>query len=499
MPTARLLASSPATQGKYQTHLGKVGGAFFDSISGETLRWILFGSPDLGKGQEVELPCPARDLIELAIAKNDALMIDRRLRQNPTLLLLALQQFKHANGRPPQSASKLVHWCAENFDALLIAMDSGLIDSPNRNFASRETGKLIDGFCRSRTNRELRNSLRRFLVAFGMPGKKIKRLVRQWLGEQIHDRQFRSKSPRKRNRRSQIVASWLDEGESEFEIKPLLHQLIQACQTEANFEARLLVEKLASMKQLAYGASHEINNPLANVATRAQTLLTIEPDPEKRHKLAVIYEQAMRAHEMISDMMLFAHPPAIRRCRVSLRLLLHKILNEIGPSLETSQGVNLEVTIGAGVDVASLDPTQFAVLVKCLIQNSIEAITSAERHGGKIEVRLDQGVYGEIRLAVWDDGIGIANDVAPHVFDPFYSGREAGRGLGFGLCKVWTIAHMHEGTVTLDREVTSGTQFTVRIPKEPCESELKRSKSDAKALAAISIGQRPTIHQDEAA
>ena len=63
------------------------------------------------------------------------------------------------------------------------------------------------------------------------------------------------------------------------------------------------------MKELAYGASHEINNPLANIAARAQALLRDEADPERRRSLEAIYQQAMRAHEMISDLMLFARPP----------------------------------------------------------------------------------------------------------------------------------------------------------------------------------------------
>ena len=67
--------------------------------------------------------------------------------------------------------------------------------------------------------------------------------------------------------------------------------------------------KLEAMKELAYGAGHEINNPLANIATRAQTLLQEETDPEKRRKLAAINAQAFRAHEMIADLMLFARPP----------------------------------------------------------------------------------------------------------------------------------------------------------------------------------------------
>ena len=68
-------------------------------------------------------------------------------------------------------------------------------------------------------------------------------------------------------------------------------------------------EKLASLKQFAYGLSHEINNPLTNISMRAQALLASEKDPDRRRALEAINAQAFRAFEMLADLMLFAHPP----------------------------------------------------------------------------------------------------------------------------------------------------------------------------------------------
>ncbi|MCH5374349.1 MAG: hypothetical protein JJ992_10245, partial [Planctomycetes bacterium] len=79
----------------------------------------------------------------------------------------------------------------------------------------------------------------------------------------------------------------------------LTRRLARLRQLEDDFQKTLETEKLESLKALAYGASHEINNPLANISTRAQTLLRDETDPERRQKLAVINTQAFRAYEMI--------------------------------------------------------------------------------------------------------------------------------------------------------------------------------------------------------
>src|ERR1041385_6447610 len=78
------------------------------------------------------------------------------------------------------------------------------------------------------------------------------------------------------------------------------------------FATAVEAAKLRALYNFAYGLSHEINNPLANIATRAQTLLVDEKDPDRRRKLATIVQQAFRAHEMIADLMLFAHPPRMQ-------------------------------------------------------------------------------------------------------------------------------------------------------------------------------------------
>src|SRR6188508_1914643 len=93
--------------------------------------------------------------------------------------------------------------------------------------------------------------------------------------------------------------------------------------------AALEAAKLEALYQFAYGLSHEINNPLANIATRAQSLLADEPDPERRRKLATIVQQAFRAHEMIADLMLFARPPTLRPESVDLARLADTVVAEM--------------------------------------------------------------------------------------------------------------------------------------------------------------------------
>lgn len=228
------------------------------------------------------------------------------------------------------------------------------------------------------------------------------------------------------------------------------------------FERRLEQEKLAALKELAYGASHEINNPLANIATRAQILLRDEEHPERRRMLASIHAQAMRAHEMIADLMLFARPPALAIDRVDLNELVGQAMDR-WKSKAGEQSTELVFQAGSESAAIEADSTQLAVALDAVIRNALEALGS----GGTVEatVRRLAGVEPlDWEITVRDNGPGMSEEVRRHAFDPFYSGREAGRGLGFGLSKCWRIVGEHGGEVILATSPGEGAEVSLRLP-----------------------------------
>jgi signal transduction histidine kinase len=264
----------------------------------------------------------------------------------------------------------------------------------------------------------------------------------------------------------------------EWDIEGLLKRLARISEIEEQFDATLLTEKLSSLRQLAYGASHEINNPLANIATRAQSLILDEPNSDRRQALAVIYSQAMRAHEMISDMMLFARPPKIERCLTHLCSLVDRIQNELSSEL-SSNHIQLQCRCEPGVQRLWIDPVQIAVALKALIQNSIDAMAGI---GGSIDIGIRQERNGRVCLSIMDNGPGIKPSVMKHVFDPFYSGREAGRGLGFGLSKAWRICQQHGGQLRLICSGPDLTEFQILLPMgEPDQTSSKVETSNNSA------------------
>ncbi len=231
----------------------------------------------------------------------------------------------------------------------------------------------------------------------------------------------------------------------------------------AEFEQRLEREKLAALVEFAYGAGHEINNPLANIAARAQTLLEDEPNPERRRKLAAIRRQAMRAHEMIADLMLFARPPKLEIAPADLRQIVRQAVDE-HQELARERSIELACELGDSPIDVRVDATQLAVAVAAVVVNAIEAVGKE----GHVTVAAREWIEGGARSAeinVRDDGPGISDTVRQHLFDPFFSGREAGRGLGFGLSKCWRIVTDHGGRVVVNNVAGGGAEFTIALPQ----------------------------------
>jgi len=238
---------------------------------------------------------------------------------------------------------------------------------------------------------------------------------------------------------------------------------------EHHFDETIETEKLEAMAELAAGAGHEINNPLAVISGRAQLMLRDENDPQRRRTLGSIHAQALRVHEMISDLMLFARPPRLEPCTLDLVKLLDEFTTNL-ISLAEPRRIRVTTVVRAKQLWVEADPVQLTVALRAITDNAVEAIGE----GGQIHIEaqaIDTPAdhspkpLGQIEIVIRDDGPGIAPEVRRHLFDPFYSGRSAGRGLGFGLTKCWRIVTAHGGEVHVSSEPGSGTEFRVTLPE----------------------------------
>ena len=426
-------------------------------------------------GQRVmaTLPCPESELTEWLAASQRKVSVEQLaalVRSNPTLFLIAASRAVDCTGAPIQSMvqlqSRLDHCFSESSPidtAIGHVCDVQPASSGSFDWTI-ESEAALSNFYQAKNRKQLTKSLVKYIRQTNKqtipkdqrPTKTdVKQLVNSMFDDTFRIRRFK---PRDSAWPGGAVLKSCNHANS-----AVLGLLNDRQATKSDWYQKLLDSKLVAMKQLAYGASHEINNPLANVATRAHTMLARETDPDRRFQLAVMHEQAMRAHDMISDMMLFAHPPALQTKTVDVRLMVRALIRECEANLLPliRSGASLAVTIGKQVERATLDPTHFKVALASLIQNSAEAIREDD---GEIEIRISRE-SDSLCFAVSDNGIGIDETVKQHLFDPFYSGREAGRGLGFGLSKSWRIAKLHGGSLThrVDAEELR-TIFELRLP-----------------------------------
>ena len=229
-------------------------------------------------------------------------------------------------------------------------------------------------------------------------------------------------------------------------------------------ERELERQKLDAMKELAYGASHEINNPLANIAARAQSLLRDETHPERRRALEAIHQQAIRAHEMISDLMLFARPPKLVIETVDLNEIARQCVTSLAREAAERE-IEFALRLPAEPTSVTGDAEQLTVAVKAVCVNALEAIGRL----GVVTITVSQENFagadrGVIEIA--DTGPGIPPEIRDHIFDPFFSGREAGRGLGFGLSKCWRIVTEHGGDIVVTSDKSEGATFTIYLPSK---------------------------------
>jgi signal transduction histidine kinase len=229
--------------------------------------------------------------------------------------------------------------------------------------------------------------------------------------------------------------------------------------------------KLAALAEFAAGAGHEINNPLATIVGRAQALLRHETDPGRRQSLATIAAQAFRIRDMIGDLMVFARPPA----PVLERLLVNEAVSDVVARFQdTARECVCRLTFRAESAVfASIDPTQLSIVVSEFVRNALDAV--GPTGGGTVQVSVAAATVDGQHYAVTsvaDNGSGLSDLDREHLFDPFYSGRAAGRGLGFGLCKCWRIVTGHGGWIDVATTAGSGSTFDAYWPVPLAPSEV---------------------------
>lgn len=230
---------------------------------------------------------------------------------------------------------------------------------------------------------------------------------------------------------------------------------------------RLRGLKVRALAEFAAGAGHEINNPLAVISGQAQYLLAQEPDPARQRSLQKIVGQAQRVHHILTDLMQFARPPQPRPQVVNVSALIGEAAARV-QDLAVTRGVRLECKpVDPPVHVWA-DAKQAQSALTALLRNAVEAAPADGWAGIRVLERADDS----IELHVEDNGGGPTAVQAEHLFDPFYSGRPAGRGRGLGLPTAWQLARVNGGAVIYAGVLNGVTRFSLSLPRATDPSQV---------------------------
>ena len=231
-------------------------------------------------------------------------------------------------------------------------------------------------------------------------------------------------------------------------------------------------QHLDALAEFAAGAGHELNNPLAVIVGRAQLLLAKEDDPDATRSLRAIIAQAQRAARILRDLMYVARPPEPRPRPCSPEEVVRASLRDLQGEAD-ARGVRIVAEAREPGLKVWVDPDPLRQIADVLLRNALEATPP----GGAIQFNA-WGDGRTIRWTVHDNGRGIGATEGLHLFDPFYCGRQAGRGLGLGLPRASRIVALAGGELKWQSSPGLGTTFVVTLPVSEIPPTLEEERPD---------------------
>jgi PAS domain S-box-containing protein len=226
------------------------------------------------------------------------------------------------------------------------------------------------------------------------------------------------------------------------------------------------VSRLSSMGQMVAVISHEITQPLAAIAnfSAACTMLADQssPDLQKlREHLASITAQSARAGQILGRIRNFVKPSEDNRIDTDLIQLFADSLTLVRGDLRSRQ-VTIETDFPAQSAVAAVDPVQIQQVIVNLISNACDALESQPLDKRRIWISFTENDE-QILTEIVDNGPGLLIDAEDRLFDPFYTSKASGMGMGLTICS--DIIESHSGTITADNAPNAGARFRFTLPR----------------------------------
>jgi len=235
----------------------------------------------------------------------------------------------------------------------------------------------------------------------------------------------------------------------------------------ATLHGRLLqVSRMATIGEMAAGIAHELNQPLTAIANYAQACARLlergEVDPvELRQALSEITAQAARAAEIIRRLRALARAQRSSRAPMSVNVLIHELI-ELVESDARLHGAQLSLDLAEALPEVVVDAGQIQHVILNFVRNSLEALATQPSGTRRVALRSSLISTGEVEMAVCDNGPGPSAEAMARLFDPFFSTKESGTGMGLAISN--TIARMHGGSVGYRPNPPQGACFYILLP-----------------------------------
>lgn len=244
-----------------------------------------------------------------------------------------------------------------------------------------------------------------------------------------------------------------------------------ASNVERLTERLVQMQTLASLGQIAVGIAHDLNNPLTTILGLADIIQSSELDEDTRRDIAVIRRQAERSGGIVRGLLSFARRQRDEPQWVSLNELITQTLDLLAYQARVGS-IRCETHLDDGLPLVWADPSPIQQVFFNLIINAMQAM--AEAHGrGNLRIETswtpaESGpAQGQVVVHIRDDGPGIAENVLPKLFQPYFTTRGSSGGTGLGLSIAADIVRRHHGRISAESNPRGGACFKVQLPIAP--------------------------------
>ena len=226
-------------------------------------------------------------------------------------------------------------------------------------------------------------------------------------------------------------------------------------------EKLMITDRLASIGELAAGAAHELNNPLASIIGLSELLMEKNTPDYIRRDLAIIRDEARRAANVTSNLLTFARKQRPAKQPTQMNAIIEDVL-KLRAYAHKSDCIKVERHLGSDLPELLIDPFQMRQVFLNIVINAEYFMTQAHNRGTLIITTKRQN--GGVLVAFADDGPGIPPENLSRIFDPFFTTKEAGKGTGLGLSICHGIVAAHGGQIYARSQPGRGATISIELP-----------------------------------